>query len=80
MKKNTFTLVLVLIIGLITGIIVGEWLESINGPAILTRSVDITWQPKGDFLVIQYDILLRIKLNLCSILGLVGAFLIYRKL
>ncbi|ARF67428.1 DUF4321 domain-containing protein [Paenibacillus larvae] len=80
MKKNTFTLVLVLIIGLITGIIVGEWLESINGPTFLTRSVDITWQPKGDFQVIQYDILLRIKLNLCSILGLVGSFLIYRKL
>ncbi|MGG1555512.1 MULTISPECIES: DUF4321 domain-containing protein [Paenibacillus] len=80
MKKGTITLIIFLIIGLITGIIVGQLLAPVPALSFLTKSVPITWQPKADLQVIKYDIDLMIRLNLCSILGLVGGFFLYRKL
>ncbi len=80
MKKSNLALVVVLIVGLLTGIIVGELLSPVQGLSFLTKSAQISWEPKADLQVIKYDLSLRVKLNLCSILGLVGAFLIYRKL
>ncbi|MGG1515771.1 DUF4321 domain-containing protein [Paenibacillus oryzisoli] len=80
MKKGTITLIIFLIVGLITGIIVGQLLASVPALSFLTKSVPITWQPKADLQVIKYDIDLMIRLNLCSILGLVGGFFLYRKL
>jgi uncharacterized membrane protein len=80
MKKNNFTLIVCLIIGLITGIIVGHLLESVPAAQFLTKSVPISWDPKADLNVLKYDIHLQVKLNLCSIIGLVGAFIIYRRL
>jgi uncharacterized protein YneF (UPF0154 family) len=80
MKKSNFTLIVCLIVGLITGIIVGHLLESVPSLQFLTRSVQISWEPKADLDVLKYDLHLQVKLNLCSILGLVGAFFIYRRL
>lgn len=80
MKKNTFTLVIFLIIGLITGIIVGQLLAPVAALSFLTKSASITWDPKADLQVVKYELHLLVRLNLCSILGLVGAFLLYRKL
>lgn len=80
MKKGSFTLIIFLIIGLITGIIVGQLLASVPALSFLTKSVSITWDPEADLQVVQYKIHLVVRLNLCSILGLVGAFLLYRKL
>jgi hypothetical protein len=80
MKKNNITLVVCLIIGLITGVIVGQLLAPVPSLSFLTNSAQISWEPKADLEVLKYDIHLQVKLNLCSILGLVGAFFIYRKL
>jgi hypothetical protein len=80
MKKNNFTLIVCLVIGLITGIIVGHLLESVPAVQFLTKSVLISWEPKADLDVLKYDFHLLVKLNLCSIIGLVGAFFIYRRL
>jgi hypothetical protein len=80
MKKSNLALVIFLIVGLITGIIVGQLLAPVPSLSFLTKSAQITWQPKADFQVLKYDISLQVKLNLCSILGLIGAFFVYRKL
>jgi hypothetical protein len=80
MKKGNFTLIVCLVIGLISGIIVGHLLEPVPSVQFLTRSVQINWEPKADLDVLKYDFHLQVKLNLCSILGLVGAFFIYRRL
>jgi uncharacterized protein YneF (UPF0154 family) len=80
MKKNNITLIVCLIIGLITGIIVGQLLEPVPSLSFLTKSAQISWEPKADLEVLKYEFHLQVKLNLCSILGLVGAFFIYRKL
>jgi hypothetical protein len=80
MKKNNLTLVIFLIIGLIAGTIVGHLLEPVKEISFLTKSTDISWQPKADLQVLKYDLRFQVKLNLVSILGLIGAFWIYRKL
>lgn len=80
MKKNNWTLVLFLIIGLIAGTIAGELLSQVHGLSALTKSAEISWQPKADLQVVKYDLNLRVKLNIISILGLIGAFWLYKKL
>jgi hypothetical protein len=79
-KKNTFTFVLLLIIGLVTGSLVGQMLASVPALAFLTKSVELLWDPKADLLVLKYELHFQLKLNLISILGLVAAFWLYRKL
>lgn len=80
MKKNTFTLALMLIIGLVAGTLLGQLLTSVPALSFLTKSVDLTWQPKADLLVIRYDLNLHIRLSLISIAGLAAGFWVYRKL
>lgn len=80
MKKNNVTLIIFLVIGLITGIIVGQLLSPVPSLAFLTKSVEVKWEPKADLQVLKYDISFMVKLNLCSILGLVGAFFLHRRL
>lgn len=80
MKKNNLTLILFLVIGLITGIIVGQLLASVPTLSFLTKSAEINWKPEADLQVLKYDISIVVKLNLCSILGLAGGFFLYRKL
>lgn len=79
MKKNVFTLCLFLLLGLLTGTIVAQLLGPVEWLSFLTRSAQIKWEPRADLAVIQYDIHLVIRLNLISILGIVCAIWIYRK-
>ncbi|GIP31360.1 DUF4321 domain-containing protein [Paenibacillus sp. J2TS4] len=80
MKKNTLTLILFLLIGLIAGAIITQLLAPVQALSFLTKSADIVWQPKADLQIIKYDLYFQIKLNLVSILGIVLAIWIYRKL
>ncbi|MFC0212603.1 DUF4321 domain-containing protein [Paenibacillus chartarius] len=80
MKKNNWTLALFLIIGIIAGTIVGELLSQVNGLSALTKAARILWSPSADLLVVKYDLNLQVKLNIVSILGLLGGFWLYRKL
>jgi len=80
LKKNTFTLLLFLVIGLLIGTILSELLAPVRALAFLTKSAEIMWHPKADFQVIRYDFYIMVKLNLISIFGLIAAFWFYRKL
>ncbi|MDQ1912389.1 DUF4321 domain-containing protein [Paenibacillus sp. GD4] len=80
MKKNTFTLLFLLIIGLVAGTLLGQLLAPVPGAAFLTKTVDLSWEPKADLLVIKYDLTLHIRLSLISIAGLAAGFWLYRKL
>ena len=78
MGKETFTLVLLLICGLLCGSIVGEllspWLP------FLTKSKVLTWSPAADLEILKYDLTLQVKLNLASVGGLALAFWIHRRM
>ncbi|MCS7458729.1 DUF4321 domain-containing protein [Paenibacillus doosanensis] len=80
MKKNTFTFILLLIIGLVAGALVGQLLAPVPGLSFLTKSVELAWEPRADLLVLKYDFHIQLKLNLISLLGLAASFWIYRKL
>jgi uncharacterized protein YneF (UPF0154 family) len=79
-KKNTFTFILLLVIGLVAGSLVGQLLSTVPALAFLTKSVELFWEPKADLLVLKYDLHFELKLNLISIFGLVAGFWVYRKL
>ncbi|SDD24694.1 protein of unknown function [Paenibacillus sp. UNCCL117] len=80
MKKNTLTLILMLLIGLVAGTLVGQLLSPVAALSFLTKAVELSWQPKADLLVIRYDLDLYIRLNLISIAGLAAGFWVYRKI
>ncbi|MCZ8513344.1 DUF4321 domain-containing protein [Paenibacillus filicis] len=80
MKKNTFTLILVLLLGLVAGTLIGQLLSGVPALSFLIRSVELSWQPKADLLVVKYDLNLQIRLNLIGILGLAAGFWMYRRL
>ena len=46
----------------------------------LSKSQQISWEPKADLNILKYDFHVVVKLNLASVIGLITAFWIYRKL
>lgn len=80
LRKNNFILVIFLLIGLLAGSIIGDLLNNVEALSFLTKSSDITWEPRADLSFLKYDLYFQVKLNLISILGLVAAFWIYRKI
>lgn len=78
MKKNTIVLVIVLVAGLITGSLLGQLLSP--WVPFLTKSVQVTWEPKANLDIVKYDLNFQVKLNLANVVGFIGAFWIYRKL
>lgn len=80
MKKNTFTLIVFILLGLLAGSIISQLLQSVEEIAFLTKSTSIDWHPKADLQILKYDLYFQVKLNLISLIGLVGAIWIYRKL
>jgi hypothetical protein len=80
MKKNSFILIIFLLLGLLTGSILSELLSGVHFLSFLTKSKEISWQPRADLNVLKYDFYFQVKLNLVSIIGLIAAFWIYRKI
>ncbi|MFD0713964.1 DUF4321 domain-containing protein [Paenibacillus sp. GCM10027626] len=80
MKKNFWTLLLFILIGLLAGTLVSYWLQSVPGLAFLTRTKEINWSPAADLLVASYDLTIRIDISLLSIAGLVLAIWLYRRM
>ncbi|WP_438444329.1 DUF4321 domain-containing protein [Gorillibacterium sp. sgz5001074] len=80
MKKNTFTLIVFILLGLLAGSIVSQLLSSVEEVSFLTKSTAIEWHPKADLQILKYDLYFQVKLNLISLIGLVCAIWIYRKL
>jgi hypothetical protein len=78
MNKNTIVLLIVLVVGLLAGSILGKVLNP--WVPFLSETADITWQPKADLDILKYDFFIQVKLNLASVLGLIIAFWVYKKL
>ncbi|MFC5650079.1 DUF4321 domain-containing protein [Paenibacillus solisilvae] len=80
MKKNFWMLLLFIVIGLLTGALVSRWLAPVSGLSFLTKTSEVTWKPSADLLVFSYNITLRIDLSLLSMIGVILAIWIYRKM
>lgn len=79
LKRNNLTLLLFIIFGLLTGTIIGELLAPVSWLSFLGKSAEMSWEPKANFQAISWDLKLEFRLNLISILGVVGAVWLYRK-
>lgn len=75
--KNTWMLLIFLVVGLLIGSLIGELLG--QWIPVLETAKELVWQPRADLDIIQYDITLRIRMNLAGALGIIAAFWIYRK-
>lgn len=80
LKKNNFTLFLFVFLGLLAGTVAGQLLSPVSWLSFLLQSVEISWQPKADLQVIRYDLDILIRVNVVSLLGIVAAVWLYRKL
>lgn len=80
MKKSKWTLLLLVLLGLLAGSLIGYWLEAVPGLSFLTNTIDTTWSPSFDLHVIALDLSIRINVSLLSIIGMIVAIWWYRKL
>lgn len=80
MKKNTWTLLVFLLIGLIIGSIIAHLLAPVKEITFMTKGTVLSWEPKADLDVISYDLKIKVKISLFSILGLIASFWIYRRI
>jgi hypothetical protein len=80
MKKNKWTLFLLVILGLLAGSLVSYWLDAVPGLSFLTNAITTDWSPSFDLHVISLDLSLSINVTLLSIMGMLAAIWCYRKL
>ncbi|GFN33634.1 DUF4321 domain-containing protein [Paenibacillus xylaniclasticus] len=80
MKKNGWTLLLFIVLGLLTGALVTRWLKKAPGLSFLTDTTSVNWSSAVNLYVVSYDITIRLELGILSIAGLVAAIWLYRKL
>lgn len=80
MKKNKGMLILFLLLGWLTGTWLAKALLPVKALSFLTSSTLIKWSPQADFDIIRYDINLELKVCLLSLLGIIAAVWLYRRL
>lgn len=80
MKKSKWTLLLLVVLGLLAGSLIGYWLEAVPGLSFLTNAIDTDWSPSVNLHVIAIDLSIHIQISLLSIIGMIIAIWWYRKL
>lgn len=80
MKKNTGMLILFLLLGWLTGTWLAKALAPVKAISFLTSSTPIKWSPRADLDIIRYDINLELHFSLLSLLGIIAAIWLYRRL
>ncbi|MFF2480556.1 DUF4321 domain-containing protein [Paenibacillus sp. NPDC058071] len=80
MKKNGWILLLFLVLGLLAGALVSRWLESVPGISFLTKKIQTTWSPAVDLYAFSFDLTITLQISLLSIIGVVVALWLYRKM
>lgn len=80
MKKNGWILFLFVLLGMLAGALVAKWLQDVPGLSFLTRATIVNWSPSADLSVISYSLSLNINFTLLSVVGIIAAVLLYRKM
>ena len=82
MRRDSLTLILLLLAGLVIGGFIGEWLGTYPTFSFLNygKSFGLVQPVVLDLNVLSLAFGFSVKFNLASIIGIVIAFVIYRKL
>lgn len=81
MPKTNVVLLIVLAVGAVIGSVINHLLEG-HVPDVLTQTVSVGLTPPAhlDLAVFELDFGFLVELSFCTILGLVIAMLVFRKL
>jgi len=79
MKQRSVLLFLYLFIGLLAGSLVAHLLSPLEAVSFLTRALELTWHPRGDFVFLKYDLSIGVKISLLSLLGMVAGIWLFRR-
>ena len=79
-EKNLGMFLLFLLLGWLIGAFIAKGLEQFKALSILTNTTTISWSPKANFDIISYNLNIQLKMSLLSLLGMVSAIWLYRKL
>ena len=82
MRRDRLTLVILLLAGLVIGGFIGEWLGTNPTFTFLNygKTFGLTQPMVLDLNVLQLTFGFTVKFNLASIIGIILAFIIYRRL
>ncbi|MEC0126309.1 DUF4321 domain-containing protein [Paenibacillus pabuli] len=80
MKKNFGMLLLFLLLGWLAGAWIAKALQPVKAVAFLTKATAIRWSPQADLDIISYDISLQFQMSLLSLIGIIAAVWLYRRL
>ncbi|MCM3785801.1 DUF4321 domain-containing protein [Neobacillus mesonae] len=80
MKKNFGIFILFLLLGWLIGAFISKGLEPFEALSFLTNATTMSWSPKADFDIISYNLNIQFKMSLLSLLGVIFAIWLYRKL
>ncbi|MFB5267290.1 DUF4321 domain-containing protein [Paenibacillus enshidis] len=80
MKKNAGMLLLFILLGWLVGAWIAKALQSVSVLSFLTRATDISWSPRADLDIISYNIHIQLQMSLLSLIGIIAAVWLYRRL
>ncbi|MEB3100381.1 DUF4321 domain-containing protein [Ferviditalea candida] len=80
MKKSRLLLVILLLIGLLAGSLANHLLSPVKAVVFLTKTTTVAWHPKADLDFLQYDFYIQVKLSLLSLIGVLAAIWLYRRM
>ncbi|MDP4095667.1 DUF4321 domain-containing protein [Paenibacillus sp. P96] len=80
MKKNVGVLTLFILLGWLIGAWIAKALQSFSGLSFLTRATAISWSPRADLDIISYNITVQLQMSLLSLIGIIAAVWLYRRL
>ncbi len=80
MKKNAGMLILFILLGWLTGTWIAKLLLPVKSLSFLTSSTMLEWSPAANLDIINYDINIEFKFCLLSLIGIITAVWLYRRL
>lgn len=80
MKKNAGIFILFILLGWLVGAWSAKALKSVGILSFLTHATAISLSPKADLDIISYNIHIQLQMSLLSLIGIIAAVWLYRRL
>jgi hypothetical protein len=79
MKKNNWTLLILIVSGLLTGTILAHAFNVWTGWSFLIQGLDLNWHPQANWGFIHFELNFGVQLNVGSIVGVIAAIWMFRR-
>lgn len=79
MNHRFALLFLYLFLGMLAGSLIAHLLSPVGAVSFLTKSLELTWHPQGNFDFLKYELAITVKISLLSLLGMFAGIWLYRR-